>query len=277
VPVANEENGLFTPRGVPGGRVLVAIRRTAANKTDDPTEIALIDPATGERRRLIDRGASPALLQDPAGGSGFLVYARDGRLWAAKIDQTRWSIVGSPQPVVDNVEMRPNGEGAQFAVSASGTLAYLEGTRSELVWVDEGGRPTAASSLRRRYAMPRISPDGRSIAVEVQDVPHQIWLLDPGRDTLTPLTQWKNGSHDFAWSPDGRSIMFTASTATGASPMWMPIDRSHEPLPLGITAAAGGLWVEDWSRDGSRPAILHRTRAETELQVVPLAPSVPPP
>ncbi len=50
VPVVGDEAGFFTPRGVPGGRVLVALRRTATNKTDDPSEIALIDPATGERR-----------------------------------------------------------------------------------------------------------------------------------------------------------------------------------------------------------------------------------
>ena len=275
VATTGDEAGFATPRGVPGDRVLVARRRAPANKTDDPSEIALIDPSTGERRVLIDRGASPALLQDPAGGGGFLIYARDGRIWAAKIDMTRWSVVGSPQPVVDNVEMRPNGEGAQFAVSASGTLAYLEGSRSELVWVDESGRATPASSLMRRFAMPRISPDGRSVAVEVQDVPHQIWRLDLNSDTLTPLTRWKNGSHDFAWSPDGGSIIFTGSTPTGAALMWTPVDGSREPVQVDA-APTGGLWAEDWSRDGTRLAVIHRTRAETELQIVPLTSETPP-
>ncbi len=58
--------------------------------------------------------------------------------------------------------------------------------------------------------------------------------------------------------------------------MWMPIDGSREPVQLGLTAASGGLWVEDWSRDGTRLAILHRTQGQTELEVVPLAPGAAP-
>ena len=272
-PLAADEAGFVSVRGAPGGRLLVSRRLTASNKTDDPSQIAIVDPASGERRVLIDRGGSPVLMQD--GIAAFLVYARDGRLWAAKLDRDRMAVVGTPQPVVDNVDMRPNGDSAQFAVSAGGTLVYMEGARSELVWVDGSGKTSAASTVLRRFAMPRLSPDGRAIAVEVQDVPHQTWLLDPDRDLLTPLTQWKEGSHDFAWAPDGRSIVFTGSTGGKAAVTWTPIDGSRAPVRLDLPGDAAA-WVEDWSRDGRRLAVARRGHGEVELQIVPIAPGAPP-
>ena len=48
--------------------------------------------------------------------------------------------------------------------------------------------------------------------MEIQDSPHQIWMLDIERDVLVPLTTESTGSHNFAWAPDGRSIVYTLAT-----------------------------------------------------------------
>jgi serine/threonine-protein kinase len=274
--LANEA-GFFTPRALPDGHhLLVAVRKKSATKTDDPSEIAVIDPATNTHRVIVEQGGSPALLRGPGDSAGFLVYARAGRLWAAKFDLSKLVLDGAAQPVVDNVEMRPNGDGAQFAVSTTGTLAYIEASPTELVWVDRSGNAKPASAVTRRYAMPRVGPDGRSIIVEVQAVPHQLWLLQPDRDLISPLTQWKEGSHDFAWSPDGRAIAFTASVGDGASVMWTLVDGSRPAVSLLETNSDGEPWVNAWSHDGRHLAIIRRGSTSSVLQVVPLEPGAPP-
>ena len=275
--VRQDESALMTPRLLPDNRhVLVVIRPRGSTRTDDPVQVALIDATTNERRLLVKQGGSPALLRDRAGGPDFLLYASAGRIWAAKFDLETLAITGTPQPVVDNVEMRANGEGAQYAVSEAGTLVYMEASRSELVWVDRNGAATPVSTQQRRFAMPRLAADDRVIGVEVQDVPHQTWVVDPERDQLSPLTHWKEGSHDFAWAADGRSVIFTGSVANHTNVLWMPVDGSSEPVPLVQPNGEGEAWVQDWSDDGRRLAVVRRQRKASELQVLTLEPGAPP-
>jgi Tol biopolymer transport system component len=110
----------------------------------------------------------------------------------------------------------------------------------------------------------------------VQDVPHQIWLLDPARDLLTPITQTKDGSHNFAWSSDGRAIAFTGSVGGATSVMWMPVDGSRAPETVLAESDEGSPWVEAWSPDNRWLAITRRKSASSALQVIPMEPGAPP-
>jgi Tol biopolymer transport system component len=272
------EAAMLSPRALPDGRqALVAIRAKGATRTDDPSRIVMVT-SSGEHRVLFEQGGTPALVRTETSGNSpaLLVFARGGRLWAARFDVERGAVIGSPQAVVDNVEMRANGDGAQYAVSDNGTLVYLEASQTQLVWVDRSGASTPISPALRRFAMPRASPDGRTIAVEVQDVPHQIWLLDPARDLLTPITQTKDGSHNFAWSSDGRAIAFTGSVGGATSVMWMPVDGSRTPEMLLPESADGSPWVEAWSPDNRWLAISRRRPSSSALEVLPMEPGAPP-
>jgi Tol biopolymer transport system component len=60
--------------------------------------------------------------------------------------------------------------------------------------------------------------------VEIQDSPHQIWMLDIERDVLVPVTTESTGSHDFAWAPDGSAIVYTLGNVT-PPPTRMDTDR----------------------------------------------------
>ena len=277
-PQLSSQFELFTPRALPDGRhVIVSVKAKGATRTDDASQIAIVDTTTGEHRVIVEQAGSPAVLRmgTDAKSPAFLLFARAGRLWAGTFDLATRTL-GAPQPVVDNVEMRSNGDGAQFAVSADGTLAYLEARRAELVWVDRNGAAAPMSSALRRFAIPRLASDGKSLAVEVQDQPHQIWRLDPARDLLMPLTQGKEGSHNFAWSPDGRGMVVTASVAGGSSVMWMPADGAGAPHELLPSGPEGGGLVEDWSRDGRWLLISRSRKRLRELEIVPLDSGVPP-
>jgi hypothetical protein len=269
---------LVTPRALFDGRhVIVSVKPRSAIRTDDASQIAIVDTVTGEHRVIVEQGGSPQVLQigTEATSPVFLLFARSGRLWAGKFDLSARTL-GVPQPVVDNVEMRANGDGAQFALSSNGTLVYLEARRAELVWVSRDGTAAPMSSVLRRFAIPRLAPDGKTLAVEVQDQPHHVWRLDLIRDLLTPLTQGKEGRHNFAWSPDGGGIAFTASAGATSRAMWMPADGAAAAQELVPSSPEGDVWVEEWSRDGRWLLVTRTSKGASELQAVPLEPGAPP-
>ncbi len=71
----------------------------------------------------------------------------------------------------------------------------------------------------RSMARPRLSPDGRSVLIQISDstadgAKTHIWLVDAGENTFRQLT-WstatdKRGEYDAEWMPDGGSILFLA-------------------------------------------------------------------
>jgi Tol biopolymer transport system component len=85
--------------------------------------------------------------------------------------------------------------------------------------------------------------------VEIQDSPHQIWLLDTERDVLVPLTTESTGSHNFAWAPDGRSIIYTLTNVTPTQLGWIRTNGSLNAEKI-VVAAAARVFVHHWSRDG---------------------------
>jgi serine/threonine-protein kinase len=232
---------------LPDGAYLVSTRATTT--TDDASRVAVVIPGESERLVIAERGGSPTFLAGRAPGLGHIVYAEAGRLMALPFDAKRRVVKGSAVPIVENVAMRPNGDAASYAVSPSGTLVFREGTLRELVSIDRGSgaiRPLSANL--RQFAIPRLSPDGKRLAVEIQESPHQIWMLDIERDVLVPLTSESNGSHDFTWAPDGNSILYTLSV-TPPQLGWIRTNRSlgAERIPLAGDARVS---VRDWSREG---------------------------
>lgn len=60
------------------------------------------------------------------------------------------------------------------------------------------------------FAWPRISPDGKRIAVEVLTANQRwdIWVYDLASRSLTRLTQGFTGVRPFGWSPDSRNLIY---------------------------------------------------------------------
>ena len=82
---------------------------------------------------------------------------------AVPFDPDRLEISGSPVPVIEGIRSRGTVRGgAQFAVSRTGTLAYVPGTVEEsartLVWVDRQGVAEPLPAPLGNTSTPRCLP-----------------------------------------------------------------------------------------------------------------------
>jgi serine/threonine-protein kinase len=110
--------------------------------------------------------------------------------------------------VLDGVFRSENGGGAYFAVSGSGVLVFARGSHARtLVRVDRTGRRTPLLDDRRGFRFPRLSPDGRRVAVTIDPRPSQVWVYDLARRSGIPLT---TAGHNLGgiWTPDGGRLTY---------------------------------------------------------------------
>jgi len=122
-----------------------------------------------------------------------VVYATAGRLFAVPFDATRLEVTGSPSPVVQNVYWNPTEGAAQMSFSTTGVFAYLRGgpevATYPIVLVDRRGGTSRLIEDAGAYANPRLSPDGKRLALTVlKDGNFDIWVYDLERGVPTRLT-----------------------------------------------------------------------------------------
>lgn len=186
---------------------------------------------TGHRRVLVDRGSHARYVS-----SGHLIYALDGSLMAAPFDAERLELIGPAVPVVQGVMMGLPGEPTlgHFAVSASGSLAYLAGPvlsfSRTLHWVDRRGREESLNVEPRSYEWPRVSPDGTRLAVGVLHSGNQdVWIYDLVRKTFRPLTFDPADDRRPVWTRDGHRVVFLSMRDGGGMNLfWQRADGAGQ-------------------------------------------------
>jgi Tol biopolymer transport system component len=231
---------------LPGGKAIIF---TVSHGGIDSFNDARIDAytlGTKQRKTLVQGGFSARYSP-----SGHLVYAREGNLYAVPFDAKALELTGSPLKVAEGIFMSTNAGSAYFDVSRTGSLAYAvgktEGGERTLVWVDRQGKSTPLSLPVRSYLFPRISPDGRQIAFEVEGVNHDLYAYDPDRGVTTKMTT-DGVSHAPVWTPDGKRLAFRSWKAGTMTMWWMPSDRSGPEERLTTVGARQS--VVSFSPDG---------------------------
>ena len=152
---------------------------------------------------------------------GELIYlTRTGEMRSIAYDERTRAVSGQSVRLAADLLMSP-GTGFGFAtLSASGDVIFREGRPvSELVVADANGQTRALVPDTLAFANPRASPDGRRIAVSIDNYPRKaIWLIDRETKILSKLSDDEIGIlRDRAeWTPDGRSVLYRISgTPTG--------------------------------------------------------------
>jgi serine/threonine-protein kinase len=215
---------------LPDGQALIYAVGFDGITTYDDARIDLWDLRTRQHRTLITGGTSPTYSP-----SGHIVYARGSKLFAVPFDVNTRQVTGTAVEVLDGVLASGNTGAAYYTLSRRGDLAYVPGPavdgRRTLVWVDRSGKTETLPLPPASYLYPRISPDGRSLAVEIEGPNHDVYLYDMSRGVLTKSTT-DGLSHDPIWSPDGKRLAFRSWQAGGMTMWWMPADRSASAVRL---------------------------------------------
>jgi eukaryotic-like serine/threonine-protein kinase len=226
------------PHALPDGDgILFTVARTRFPKWDE-TQIAVYSRRTNSVRVLIEGGADARYAP-----SGHLVYAREGVLMAAPFDLRSMSVTGGPVGVAADVMQAAyaagstNDSGAgQFTLSESGALAYLRGGVSpdlefSLVFVDRSGHAERLAIPPRPFLQPRLSPDGRRLAVAATGRNLDIWIFDVSRGIFTRLTTTgRNGAP--VWTPDGTRVVYRSGVVGPDNLVWQAADGTGTPERL---------------------------------------------
>jgi eukaryotic-like serine/threonine-protein kinase len=271
------------PDVLPDGRTVLFITAGEA--------LATMSIAGGERRVLARTHESklggPAvlgtgyLLQPRYVPSGHIIYGQSpGIVRAVPFDPASLKLTGSPVSIVDSVEQAPGAGAVFFASSQTGLMIYAStGERHSLVWVDRRGNVATISADRLAFRLPRLAPDGRRVAVAINDDTRRsdIWIYDAERGTKSRVTADKHNL-DPVWTPDGTHLTFSnvegiqeVSTEGGSRELlvahrpgqgarsWSPDGRT---LLLSVDDATGSdVWA--FSRGSTPRPLLVRSFADT--------------
>jgi Tol biopolymer transport system component/tRNA A-37 threonylcarbamoyl transferase component Bud32 len=191
--------------------------------------LAITALGSGETTVLDLPGIAPLGLVN-----GTLVYATAaGLIMGAPVDAARRRVLGPPVQLVDNVAFNV-GTGIARAAMSSRTLFYQsESQLSQVVVAGPGAASRILLADRRDYAFPRLSPDGRTLAITIgAGGRRDIWLDDLGSGTLTRLTTEGSSNERPEWSPDGRRVLYRTDRDTRTAIWWRPADLSAGSVPL---------------------------------------------
>jgi serine/threonine-protein kinase len=251
------------PEYLPDGRALLFYGRAAED------HLLVLDLRSGVVKRFEQTGVNPHYVS-----SGHVVLAtRTGTLIAVPFDASRLEVTGSPIPVAEAVVVGGSGA-AKLGMSRDGAFAFQVGQAgiADLVLVDRSGGVHPLPAEPQAYVAPRLSPNGRLIAVEVTETGSpstDIWIYDIGQRTRTRLTFDQTG-HRPIWTPDGRRVVYSRGPNGNADLAWIPSDGSGPAESLLV--APDDQWAGAFSRDGSMLAFRSGAGGSTKrsLHYLPL-------
>ena len=202
----------------------------------------------GERKLLVNANTNVAYTPP-----GHLLFHRERTLLARPFDPESLRFTGEAFPVAEDVQYFATWAQAVFAASDHGLLAYQtdpSGGRSQLTWLDRAGKQAGTVGDPGRLTTPRISNDGRQVAVRILDsqAVGDIWIYDLERNTGTRFTF--DPSDDFGplWSHDDARLVFSGARKSPGDIYQKDLAGTAKEEPL-LSSNAFKMPL-DWSRDG---------------------------
>lgn len=236
------------PELLPGERSLLLT--VLAQDREIPPRVVRLDLDTRTAAEVLKGGSSPRYVP-----GGILLYASGSRLLATRFDARSGALGGEPRSVPDvQIDTFEDNGAANFAVSPNGTLVTLrprlEGSnRQVLYWRDAHGVETPLDLPADYYTDPRVSPDGRRIALDIRGSENRdIWIIDLERNRLARMTTDLAEDSLPQWSRDGRRVYFSSNRSGDFDIYSQAADASDAAQE--VVSAPGQQFSADVSRDG---------------------------
>jgi len=157
-----------------------------------------------------------------------------GVIMGVPFDARAKKITGAPVQLVSDIAINNTSGLARASLAANGTLFYQSGTQtSQVVTVGANGSASPLLAEAREYAFPRLSPDGRRLAIAVGSAGRRdVWLFDLSSQTMTRLTSEGVSNDRPEWSPDGKRVLYRSERGVRTAIWARPADLSGEAVPL---------------------------------------------
>jgi Tol biopolymer transport system component len=205
---ADEQQDFLSPHFLPDGRHFVFSVADYSNSSG--TGIYLGEIGSTEKHQIVT-ALSNAQYLDP----GFLLYIQDDNLVALPLDPESPGSAGEPMRVAGPVLTMNYPFLGFFSCAAGGLIAYVAGSGSsamtEMVWVDRAGNEIEKLGIEGDLYNPRLSHDGRRLAVDVSDAARthgDIWVFDLARRSSVRLTDDPVDESRPVWSADDSELFF---------------------------------------------------------------------
>jgi serine/threonine-protein kinase len=195
--------------------------------------------------------------------TGHLIYVRAGAIEAVPFSLDKFKETGPRVPIIESVLSDSVYGSAQFAFSNNGSLVYVRGGdtgKSIPTWVDRHGKAQLQplNMPAQIYGTPRLSPDGKRLAILVQELQSNVFVYDIATGMPTRLILEGN-YYGHVWTPDSEKVVFSCGIEKERKLFCAQADGSGkaEFLYSSQQEITPGSWYPDdkrlmlWSRDKS--------------------------
>ncbi len=258
-----------------GHHILVNVQEYSQRGYD--SHVGLIDVNTGETSVVVENGRSPAWL-----ASGHLVFTRGDAVLAVAFDPDGLQTTGDTVAVEAGFRSLAGWGDSHFHLSANGTLLHwpggIFGNQRKVVIADfVDGRLQVvepwSEELRQYEVRPKVSPDGRRLAIGVTDDAgtYDIWTSEMAQPRLRRFIDQQGWDcAPDSWTRDGESLIYQCQTRAENTVYLARLDESEEPRQL-----VSARWPESYRAsttlpDDSAVVLNHTVGEETHLELFPL-------
>jgi Tol biopolymer transport system component len=206
-----EDQRAVRPELLPDGQTLLfGMFSTGGGTQTRPIPDIVVQRIGEQARTVLVTNADDAVFVAP----GYLLFAREGVLYGAGFDPVRPALSKDAVPILPGV--RRNGPYAQYALSATGILAYIAGPLEVapnpgrfLILAARDGTREYLTPGSGNFSEPRLSPDGRYVAyVNQEETVTSIWVYDlQGGGAARRLT-FVGKDRAPVWTPDSTRLTF---------------------------------------------------------------------
>ena len=244
----------------------------------EPGEIHLGMLGITTTKRLTEASSAPVFAAPDQ-----LIFTRGEVLVAQTFDLDQLELQGDPVPLgVDLPGGLAVSGSRSLSASATATLVFRAdlASWSELFWVSRDGTELGMLGEENTWHyMPRISPDGKKVAVSRYSADTDggdLWIYDRARGLGNPLVAGPGDEDIPAWSPDGQRLAFTRTqgAVVGLYTVELEIPGSERLLYEGEIP----LFPDDWTKDGTS-VLVERLAVEESYELLLLSadqPETPP-